>query len=369
MSTLFTVNVGSSSVRIHAFVKQGGYYKRLLVHHQDHPKEGVVVDLPSAFHNLEAPFATIHRVVHGGKMLSSPCLLNEQSEAEIARLGKLAPLHHKWALDWIAICRRSFPKARQIGVFDTAFYRDLPSVAATYALPYSLCESLGIRRFGFHGLAHEGMWKTWLKKTTRSKREARIITLQLGSGCSITAIKGCQPIDTSMGFTPLEGLVMASRSGDVDAGLLLSLLRDHHYSLDELEALLNEQSGLLGISGISSDMRDLLDSQDPRAQLAIDIYCYRVRKYIGAYITILGGIDAILMGGGVGENAPMIRERILKPLDLFGIVLDPETNRQVVGTNSAIHAQGSNVEVWVTPTQEEDLLLAHASPLLSGFGG
>jgi acetate kinase len=249
-------------------------------------------------------------VVHGGTRLTASCWLDRDAEREIERLAPLAPLHNPHALAWIAACRAQFGRAvPQAAMFDTAFFASLPRFASTYALPAALTGHGELRRFGFHGLAHQSMLAAW------GQGQGRLITVQLGSGCSIAAIRDSQAVDTSMGFTPLEGLVMSTRSGDVDPGLLLHLQVAGGHSAERLAEVLSHQSGLLGLSSRSSDMRALLAADDPASALAIEIYCYRVRKYIGAYLAALNGADAILFGGGVGENAPAIRERILSDLD------------------------------------------------------
>lgn len=198
----------------------------------------------------------------------------------------------------------------QVAVFDTAFYAGLPQVAATYALPRSLCAEYGLRRFGFHGLAHDALWRRWRELSGAQQSNSRVISLQLGAGCSITAMRNGKPLDTSMGFSPLEGLVMATRCGDVDPGLIVFLQRAKGLESAALERLLNRESGLLGVSGLSDDMRALLEAHSETARRAVDLYCYRARKYIGAYLMVLEGADAILFGGGVGENAPEVRARI-----------------------------------------------------------
>jgi acetate kinase len=284
-------------------------------------------------------------------------------EAEIERLAPLAPLHNPLALAWIRACREQLgAELPQVAVFDTGFYARLPEVARTYALPYTLMRKLIVRRYGFHGLAHEAMWRRW--RALRSADKC-VISLQLGAGCSITAVCNGAPVDTSMGFSPLEGLVMATRAGDVDPGLLLYLQRAEGMTPERLEKLLNEESGLLGVSGASSDMRALLTSSDPQARLAVDLYCYRARKYIGAYLATLGGADAILFGGGVGEHAPAVRAKILDSMQWAGIVLDAARNDAAIGTEARISDLNSKVEVWVVPV-DEAVILAQAAQAVLG---
>jgi acetate kinase len=253
----------------------------------------------------------------------------------------------------------------QVAVFDTAFYATLPKVAATYALPRALAAKHGIKRYGFHGIAHQAMWRRWVELRPRARQGGCAISLQLGAGCSITAIRDGRAADTSMGFSPLEGLVMATRPGDVDPGALTFLARAEGLSLDRLERLLNEEAGLLGMSGTSGDMRTLLEADDEDARLAVDVYCYRTRKYIGAYLAALGGAEAILFGGGVGEHAPLVRAKILAGLGWLGIVLDPDANRAAVGTEMCISHRSSKVELWVIPVDEAAILAQAALTVMA----
>ncbi len=252
----------------------------------------------------------------------------------------------------------------QVAVFDTGFYAALPEVARSYALPQQLVRRLGLRRYGFHGIAHQAMWRRWRQLRPEIAEGGRVISLQLGAGCSITAIANGLPQDTSMGFSPLEGLVMATRSGDLDPGLLLYLLRTEKMSGDELDHLLNQESGLRGMAG-ENDMRKLLASNEPAAQLAIALYCYRARKYVGAYLAVLGGADAILFGGGVGEHAAEIRERILAGMEWAGIVLDRERNLAAVGSEACLSQDDSQVAIWTIPVDEGQLLAEAAASLLA----
>lgn len=399
---ILTVNAGSSSIRLDALVVGEGRPRRLDTYHGDQASgqaRDVLADVLSRW-KLGRPDAVAHRVVHGGRTLVRPCLLTAAVEAEIERLSSLAPLHNPPALAWIRAAREVLatgPTAiPHVAVFDTGFYADLPAVAAVYALPPALCEKHSIRRYGFHGLAHEAMWRRWSAlDPTRSRnwpepaapgpQRGRAISLQLGAGCSITAVRDGKPVDTSMGFSPLEGLVMASRSGDVDPGLLLHLQRAADLTPERLEQILNEESGLLGVSGVSADMRAVLESNSPAAREAVDLYCYRARKYLGAYLAALGGADAILFGGGVGENAPVVRERILAGLEWAGIELDLERNRAAVGREARIDSTASAQErleavagtdmrvehrrtgpsVWVLPVDEAEILAEEAVAVLS----
>ncbi len=277
-----------------------------------------------------------HRVVHGGEQYVEPALITEQVEAGIDALSELAPLHNPSCLAGIRGARAVLGPARpMVAVFDTAFHHTMPEVAKRYALPTELADRHRIRRYGFHGIAHASLANGYAACTGNPLEQLRLITLQLGNGCSMAAIAQGRSVETSMGFTPLEGLVMGTRSGDVDASIVSFLSEREKVEAAEVERWLNERSGLLGLSGRSNDMRELLrlaeQEQDKRAEFAIDLFCYRVRKYLGAYLAVLGGADAIVFGGGIGENASEIRDRICKNMEWCGLKLNPNRNRAAVG--------------------------------------
>ncbi len=309
------------------------------------------------------PDVVAHRVVHGGADLVAPCRVDSTVESAIERLVPLAPLHNPAALRGIRAVRESWgPEMLQVAVFDTGFYSALPPAAARYALP-DLGPGEPLRRYGFHGIAHQAMLGTWRFEQPATVSGARTISLQLGAGCSMTAAVDGKPVETSMGFTPLEGLVMATRGGDMDPGLLLYLLKERGQSVADLERLLNHEAGLKGLSGITGDMRTLIASKEPAAALAVDVYCHRLRKYLGAYLAVLGGADAILIGGGVGENATAIRERVLTGLDFAGVRLNRARNQAVTRPATAIHADDSAVEIWVVAVDEARVLARNALDL------
>ncbi len=367
---LLTVNAGSSSIRLAAYPyaedTQGAVasFSGPALPEQAAP----LLRQFAAKNDLEPLAAVAHRIVHGGPCLSRPCLVDEAVEKEIERLSPLAPLHNPVALLWLRACREVFPGVPQVAAFDTGFFAELPEVARTYALPRSLCEQFGIRRYGFHGLAHEAMWRRWQALHPERAATSRVITVQLGSGCSVAAVLGGKPQDTSMGFTPLEGLVMATRAGDVDPGILLFLQRAGNLSATELEEILNQHSGLLGVSGEAADMRILLASSSATTRLAIELYCYRVRKYLGAYAAVLGGMDGVVFGGGVGEHAPAIRAGILRSMQWAGIHLDEARNRTAVGGDALISPQGAPVEIWALAVNEAAILAASAREVLLELG-
>jgi acetate kinase len=307
--------------------------------------------------------AVSHRVVHGGTRFVEPVLIDDGSLEELRRLAELAPLHNRRAVAAIEACRRLLgPDVPMVASFDTAFHSGMPAPASSYALPRELAERHAIRRFGFHGLAHRFMAD---RHAELCGDRRRLITLQLGAGCSAAAISGGRSLDTSMGLTPLEGLVMATRSGDVDPALPAFLEEHEGIGPDEAERILNEESGLLGVSGRSGDMRQLLEAGDERAELAIELFCYRARKYVGAYLAVLGGTEALVFGGGVGENSPPIRTRICAGMGWCGLELDEDRNSAAVGEEARIDA-GGGVEAWVIPVDEAQVMARDAEALLTG---
>lgn len=315
------------------------------------------------------------RVVHGGTRFTEPVLLDDSVIAEIDRLTELAPLHNGPALEAIGELRAELgADVPMVVSFDTSFHSHMPDRAALYALPLDLQKKHDIRRYGFHGLAHRYMLERYAALASVRIDQPKLITLQLGAGCSAAAIAGGHSIDTSMGFTPLEGLMMATRSGDIDPSLAGFIAAREGISIDEADRLLNEDSGLKGVSGISTDMRDLLEAEaggHSRAALAIEIFCYRITKIIGAYFAALGSADAIVFGGGIGENAAEIRRRVCEPLASLGVSLEPSLNEGAVGgVEAAVHATGSRLQVWVIPVNESLIIARDTMDCLrtSGVG-
>jgi len=302
-----------------------------------------------------------HRMVHGGDRFVGPTLIDNEVVDHLEALNFLAPLHNPPCLNGIktaqGILKDSLP---QVAVFDTAFHTSLPEQASQYAIPYSLAERNRIRRYGFHGIAHRYMAERFSLMTSTPFDKVRIITLQLGNGCSAAAIQDGRSIDTSMGFTPLEGLMMGTRAGDMDPYLPGFLMRQEKLGIDEVENILNKKSGLLGISGLSSDMRVLLEAEakgNRRAALALSLFCYRVRKYIGAYLAVLNGAQAVIFGGGIGENAPTIRSRICSGFEWCGLMVDMVRNKEMIGTEGIISSKTAKIHVYVVPV-DETLIIA-----------
>jgi acetate kinase len=362
--TVLTVNFGSSSLRLGLY--RGRSADCVASWRGDADAAGAAgIASWLREQGVARPDVVSHRVVHGGADLVAPCPVDPAVELAIERLAPLAPLHNPAALRGIRVVRETWgPDLLQVAVFDTGFYAGLPEAAARYALP-DLGPGEPIRRYGFHGIAHQAMLDAWSASRPASGSRGRTISLQLGAGCSMTAAVDGQPVETSMGFTPLEGLIMATRSGDVDPGLLLYLLKQRGQTVADLEQLLNHEAGLKGLSGITGDMRELLASTEPAAALAVKAYCHRIRKYLGAYLAVLGGADAIIFGGGVGENASIIRRQVLTGLEFAGVRLDPSRNDAVAGGSTAIHADDSAVEIRVVAVDEARALARLALDVLA----
>lgn len=316
-----------------------------------------------------------HRVVHGGEYFRRSVLIDDEVLRKIEDTIELAPLHNPHNLRGILAVRDALGTGvPQVAVFDTAFHHTLPEEAYLYAIPYSLYRRYRIRRYGFHGTSHRYVAYRYRKLTGTPRDQTRLVTLHLGNGCSACAIRDGNSIDTSMGFTPLEGLVMGTRSGDLDPAILEFMALKEGLDVVEVETLLNKQSGLLGISGLTHDMRELLaearEHDDRRARLAIDVFCYRARKYIGAYLAALGGAAAIIFTGGIGENSSEIRARITEGLDWMGVEIDPDLNDAMTnGAEGRISTPGARVEIWVIPTDEELLIARDTMRLVQGLTG
>ncbi|HEX6534747.1 MAG TPA: acetate kinase [Gemmatimonadaceae bacterium] len=314
-----------------------------------------------------------HRVAHGGERFHRSVLIDDDVLRGIEEAIDLAPLHNPHNLRGILAARGVLgPAVPQVAVFDTAFHHSLPERAYLYAIPYQLYRRYRVRRYGFHGTSYRYVAHRYRQLTGLSRERTKIIALHLGNGCSACAIDRGESIDTSMGFTPLEGLVMGTRSGDLDPAILDYIGSKEGLSPHEVDGLLNKQSGLLGISGLTNDMRELLaeerEHDDRRARLAIELFAYRVRKYIGAYLAALDGADALVLTGGIGENAAPVRERMCQGLGWLGVTLDPARNAETVGGREGrIDAEGSRVAIWVIPTDEELLIARDTVRVVGGL--
>jgi acetate kinase len=298
-----------------------------------------------------------HRVVHGGEYINQPALIDERIKKIIQSCFDLAPLHNPPNLEGILACEKGFPDIPQIAVFDTAFHATIPPHAHLYALPTQLCKDLKIRKYGFHGTSHRYVSRKAAEWMGRPLSDLRLITCHLGNGCSITAISQGQSVDTSMGLTPLEGIPMGTRCGDIDPAIIFYLMRQRGLNADQMDVLLNRESGLLGLAGTgSSDVRDIIAAMQTghhQAETALRVFTYRIRKYIGAYIAVLGAVDAIVFTAGIGENSPLIREWICEGLSELGIRLDINRNPAINGCLGEIQDPESRVKLLIVPTNEE----------------
>ena len=309
-----------------------------------------------------------HRVVHGGEKFAKSVLITDEVMAAIEECNPLAPLHNPANIIGIKACQALMPDTPMVAVFDTAFHQTMPPVAYTYALPYEYYTEDKVRRYGFHGTSHKYVAGRAAAMLGKPIEELKLISCHLGNGSSVTAIDGGKSVDTSMGFTPLAGLPMGTRSGDLDAGILEYLMKKHGYSIDEMLNILNKKSGVLGISGVSSDFRDLEDAApkgNQRAQLALDSFDYNVKKLIGAYAAAMGGVDAIIFTAGVGENGPDTRANAVAGLEYMGVKLDAEKNN-TRGKEVDVATDDSKVRVLVIPTNEELMIAMDTAALVKG---
>jgi acetate kinase len=395
MPRVLVVNTGSSSIKYQLFEMAGqkvlasGLVERIgeagarLTHRAGDAEplvvEDRVADHSEGFERVFGAFETGgepigelagigHRVVHGGDRLTAPTLIDDAAIAAIAEQVPLAPLHNPSNLLGIRIAMASFPQTPQVAVFDTAFHQTMPPRAWRYALPADLAAELRIRRYGFHGTSHAYVSRKAAEHLGRPAAELNLITLHLGNGASAAAVAGGRCIDTSMGLTPLEGLVMGTRSGDLDPAVVFYLHREAGLSVDDIDDLLNKRSGMLGLAG-ANDMREvarLVGEGDLAAAEALDVYCYRIRKYVGAYVAALGRLDALVFTAGIGENNDAVRVGVCQGLEGLGIALDPRRNRARSGRPRTISADDATVPVLVVPTNEE---LEIAEQTLTVVGG
>ena len=309
-----------------------------------------------------------HRVVHGGEKFAKSVLITDEVMAAIEECNPLAPLHNPANIIGIKACQTLMPKTPMVAVFDTAFHQTMPALAYTYALPYEFYTEDKVRRYGFHGTSHKYVAARAAAMLGKPIQELKLISCHLGNGSSITAVDGGKSVDTSMGFTPLAGLPMGTRSGDLDAGILEYLMHKHGYDIDKMLNILNKKSGVEGISGVSSDFRDLetaANEGNDRAQLALDVFAYSVKKLIGSYAAAMGGVDAVIFTAGVGENDPGTRAKAVAGLEFMGIQIDPEKNN-VRGKEVDVAAAGSRARVLVIPTNEELMIAQDTAALVKG---
>jgi len=297
-----------------------------------------------------------HRVVHGGEKYAASVVIDEDVMKQLEECAKLAPLHNPPNIIGINACKALMPNTPMVGVFDTAFHQTMPEKAYLYALPYELYKDHHIRKYGFHGTSHKYVSMKAAEAMGKDIKELKIVNCHLGNGASVSAVKNGESVDTSMGFTPLQGLVMGTRTGDMDPAVVTYLIKELGYSASEVDDILNKKSGVLGVSGVSSDFRDVEDAawnkKEHRSNIALDMFVYRVKQYIGSYAAIMGGVDAIVFTAGVGENSVEMRESILEGFEFLGVDFDKEKNK-VRGKLAEITKEGSKVKAFVIPTNEE----------------
>lgn len=319
--------------------------------------------------SLDQIDAVGHRVVHGGDKFCSSVVINQEVIDKIEECVDLAPLHNPANLKGIFAIQKILPKVPQVAVFDTSFHQTMPPYAYIYALPYEYYEKYGVRRYGFHGTSHRYVAKRGCEFLGLDLENSRIITAHIGNGGSITAIKNGKSIDTSMGMTPVEGLMMGSRSGNIDLGVLTYLMDKENLSTQQINDIINKKSGLVGVSGVSSDMRDIenaIEQGNERARLAMDMYFYYILKYVSGYIAVLGGVDAIIFTGGVGENQPIMRKYVCDSLAFLGVDFNNELNDRIKGRETELTFPNSKVRVAVIPTNEELAIAIDTEELVEG---
>lgn len=399
---VLVINCGSSSIKYQLFdmvdesVLAKGLVERIgmegsVLNHQPGNKDKVVITADISNHSvgiqmvLEALTdnnhgvvtsmkeisAVGHRVVHGGEKFAGSVLITQEVMDALHECIEMAPLHNPPNIMGINACAKLMPNVPQVGVFDTAFHQTMPKHAFLYGLPYDAYKKYGVRRYGFHGTSHKFVSQRTAELMGQDITKLRIVTCHLGNGASLAAVKFGQSIDTSMGFTPLEGLVMGTRSGEVDPAILPYLMKKLDLSAEQIDNYLNKKSGVLGISGVSSDFRDIEAAAaegSEQAQLALDVFAYRVRKYIGSYVAAMGGVDAIVFTAGVGENDIYMRDLICSGLEYLGTRIDPAKNN-IRGKEKEISADGSKVKIFIVPTNEELVIARDTKNLCTNLVG
>jgi acetate kinase len=321
--------------------------------------------------NLDEIDAVGHRMVNGGEKFKESAFITDEVQAEVEKYIDLAPLHNPANLKGVYAIKVLLPGKPQVGVFDTAFHQTLPKHAFMYAIPYSLYKKYGIRKYGYHGTSHYYISKRACEMLDVDIATQRIITVHLGNGASMAAVKFGKSVDTSMGFTPIEGLIMGTRSGDLDIGVMTYIMDKEEIGISQIGTLLNKQSGMLGITGISSDMREIEEAafkdRNERAMLGLEMYHYRVKKYIGSYAAAMGGVDMVVFAGGIGENGPESREEICRDMEFLGIEIDPAKNGGLRSKEAVISKDGTRVKVMVVPTNEELVIAEDTMRIVSGL--
>ncbi len=353
--------IGLPGAEVHFWGKNEKYYHEVseILNHEKAIDKAVSLLVDNEFGIIKSAKdidAVGHRIVHGGETLSNAIIIDEKIEIEVQKCAKFAPLHNPHNLTGIRIAKQRFKNIPNVAAFDTGFHQTIEKKAYLYGIPSYFYYRDGIRRYGFHGLSHRYISFRLADILGKSKNEIKLISCHLGSGASICAIDGHRSVDISMGLSPLEGLIMGTRCGDIDPAAVIYIMAKENLSLYEMTALLNKRSGLLGISGISNDMRILLKAAkkgNTNCQNAIDVFCYRVKKYVAAYMGVLNGCDAIVFTAGIGEKAPLIREKSLDNMNYLGIEMDKKKNEEAIKTIGLISKPDSRVKIFVIPTNEE----------------
>jgi len=353
---------GRDKVELKAEFKDHTDAIKMVIEALVHPEYGVISDMSEIG-------AVGHRVVHGGEEFSESVLIDDEVMKAIRKNVELAPLHNPANIMGIEACRNIMPNTPMTAVFDTAFHQTMPNKAYLYAVPYEAYENYGVRRYGFHGTSHKYVALRAAQLLNKPIESLKLITCHLGNGSSITAVKNGKSFDTSMGFTPLEGVPMGTRSGSIDPAIFSYLMDKKNMTKEQVNEILNKKSGVFGISGVSSDFRDLAaaaEQGNERAQLALDVFNYQVEKYIGAYAAAMGGVDCIVFTAGIGENTPFIREGACADLEFMGVKIDAERNNSIPGEarEGVISADDSRVTVLVVPTNEELMIARETMDLL-----
>ena len=328
--------------------------------------EALIDPVHGVIKSMDEISAVGHRVVHGGEKYSDSVLINDEVLQSIKDCIVLAPLHNPPNVIGIEACKELMPNTPMVAVFDTAFHQTMPKHSYICPLPYDLYEKYGIRKYGFHGTSHKYVSNKVAEVMGKDLKDLKIVTCHLGNGCSLAAVKNGKSVDTSMGFTPLAGVMMGTRSGSIDPSVISFLIEQHGYTIEEVDELLNKKSGVLGISGVSSDFRDVLaagEAGNERAKLALEIFYYKVRTQIAAYAGAMGGIDVIVFTAGIGENSSITRKEILKGLEFFGLELNEENN-EIRGKIQEISTEDSRVKVYVVPTNEELMIARDTAKLV-----
>ncbi len=339
----------SSKIEISTEIKDHHQGLRIVLETLSHPQYG-------AIEQIDEINAVGHRIVHGGEKYTASCLVNDNLVSAVRKFCELAPLHNPPNLAGIEACEELLSSVPQVAVFDTAFHQTIADHAYLYAIPYAYYEKYRVRRYGFHGTSHRYVALRAARMLGKPLTELKIITCHLGNGCSITAVKGGRSVETSMGFTPLEGLVMGTRSGDLDPAVAFYLMEKLNLSVSEMKQILNRESGLLGVSEIGNDMRDIWKAKEagnPRADLSLRIFWHRLKKYIGAYAAVMNGLDILVFTAGIGENDYRTRQKVCEGMDYLGIEIDKKKNAAVQGEKAIISAASSRAKVLVVPTNEE----------------